>query len=334
MTVLVISSKVDAHITWVTDHLDQVGHPWVRLNTEDFATNVTLTIAPSSGRGTVQIADSGKTLALTDVKSVWYRKPEPLELAHFELERAGLDYVEAEFNEVVQGLYALLQGVKWVNNPLTTKLTHRKPFQLKIASLLGLQTPRTLISNSEPDVLEFARSLDGDLAIKSLSSLSVTSRVPDTTTQYGLFTRRVTKGELSSISSHIPHMPTVYQEYVEKLYELRVTMVGQKCFACKIESQNTEFGKEDFRIDTQAARHTAYELPADIVERLKAYMAVMHINFGCFDIIRAVDGSYVFVECNPNGQWLWIEKEIKAGIPAAIAQLLVTGTVTPAVTPN
>ena len=324
MTVLVISSKRDAHVTWVTDHFDRIGHPWVRINTEDFATNISLSVDPSSGNGSLAIKDSGRKLDLAAVKSVWYRKPDPLELSHFELDQAGLDYIEGEFTEVIQGIYALLHGALWINNPLTTRLTHRKLFQLNTASLLGLRTPRTLVSNIEADVLEFAQALPGDLAIKSLSSLSVISRTPETTLQYGLFTRRLTKQELLSISSNIPHMPTVYQEYVEKLYELRVTMVGDKSFACKIESQDTEFGKDDFRIDTHSARHSRYELPDEIVEKLKAYMAAMQINFGCFDIIRSTDGEYCFIECNVNGQWLWVEKQIDAGIAVALSELLLS----------
>jgi glutathione synthase/RimK-type ligase-like ATP-grasp enzyme len=49
---------------------------------------------------------------------------------------------------------------------------------------------------------------------------------------------------------------------------------------------------------------------------------VLGINFGCFDIIKSTKGEYVFLECNPNGQWLWIEKIIKIGIARALAHML------------
>ena len=53
------------------------------------------------------------------------------------------------------------------------------------------------------------------------------------------------------------------------------------------------------------------------------YLKRMHLNFGCFDFIVTPDGEYVFLECNPNGQWLWIEEEPGMKISEAIAEALI-----------
>jgi hypothetical protein len=37
------------------------------------------------------------------------------------------------------------------------------------------------------------------------------------------------------------------------------------------------------------------------------------LHFGEFDIIKNQNGEYVFLELNPNGQWLWLE--LKSGYP-------------------
>lgn len=301
---------------------DHVGYPWTRINTEDFATNVALTLEPTSGTGTIFVRDSGREVSLSDVKAVWYRKPEPTDLSHFEIEKEGLDYVEGEFNEVLLGIYGLLKDVFWVNNPLASRIIHRKLHQLRVARSLGLATPRTIITNVKQDALNFAEEIGGDLALKSLSSFSVWARKPNETIQYGLFTRRVTREELRSVADKIAYLPTIYQEYIEKAYEIRTTIVGHQCFSCRIDSQSTEFGKDDFRIATHSAEHTAYKLPEIVERRLFKYMVAMDINFGAFDIIRSTAGEYVFLECNPNGQWLWVEKKINAGIGIALAHML------------
>jgi len=36
------------------------------------------------------------------------------------------------------------------------------------------------------------------------------------------------------------------------------------------------------------------------------------------------EGEHVFFECNPNGQWLWIEELTGAQIGKAIAELLLS----------
>jgi glutathione synthase/RimK-type ligase-like ATP-grasp enzyme len=139
--------------------------------------------------------------------------------------------------------------------------------------------------------------------------------------QYGLFTRRVGKDELMRTINKIAHMPTLLQAYVPKASELRVTCVGDKVFCCRIHSQEGELTREDVRFDTRSLRH---ELVHDhLIEKLtRRYMKAMSLNFGCFDIGIVEDGSPVFFECNPNGQWLWIEEMTGAPIGRAIADLL------------
>ena len=45
------------------------------------------------------------------------------------------------------------------------------------------------------------------------------------------------------------------------------------------------------------------------------YLKWMGLNFGAFDFSVDKKGHWYFLECNPNGQWLWIE--IKTGLNLA-----------------
>ena len=44
-------------------------------------------------------------------------------------------------------------------------------------------------------------------------------------------------------------------------------------------------------------------------------MTAFGLNFGCFDVLVTKAGTPVFLECNPNGQWLWVEQ--MTGLPIA-----------------
>ena len=189
--VLIISTKADAHVAPVTRHLDAAGMPWVRVNTEDAARNLELTIEPATGEGKMLVRDSGREIDLQEVQAVWYRKPEPVDVSHFELDRGARDYVESEFREILDNLYALLSHLPWINNPFKTKLAHRKMLQLRVARYVGFNTPPTLVTNNPESALRFAEELNSDLAIKSLGALSVTEGTGAQVT-YGLFTRRIT----------------------------------------------------------------------------------------------------------------------------------------------
>ena len=321
--ILIITSKQDGHVNAVARHFDAAGAQWARLNTEDFSTNVKLSIRPATGSGELILRDSGKAIDLTEVRAVWFRKPEPPVISHFALDQGALDYVEAELNEVLLGLYALLRKATWINDPFATRIAHRKMLQMHVAKQVGFDIPRSLITNDSDAALRFAADLNADLAIKSLSSISVVRPVGNTAAvQYGIFTRRVSAAELGRVKDHIASMPTLYQEFVEKVFELRVTVVGERIFACRIDHRSDDITAGDYRFDTANLTHTPWDCKS-LHAQIRAYMKFFGLNFGCFDIIISKDGRAVFLECNPNGQWAWIENATALPIGQAIAEELI-----------
>jgi hypothetical protein len=46
------------------------------------------------------------------------------------------------------------------------------------------------------------------------------------------------------------------------------------------------------------------------------------INFASIDLIVTPSGEFVFLDLNPNGQWLWLEVELGLPLVAAMADLL------------
>ena len=82
-------------------------------------------------------------------------------------------------------------------------------------------------------------------------------------------------------------------------------------------------GKIDWRQGyDHGLRYEPYDLPNDISEKCIKFLERMRLNFGAFDFIVTPSGEYVFLECNPNGQWLWIEMETGLKISEAIADTL------------
>ncbi len=325
--ILIITSKRDSHIGAVSRHLTQAGAKWVRINIEDFATNVDVEIEPTKGTGVLRLKDSGQVVSLNEVGAVWYRKPDPVVVQHFDLDAAALDYVEAEFNEIIHGLYALLSRAYWINDPFSIRIAHRKLLQLKTAVDVGFAVPTTIVTNKPASAISFAKSVGGDLALKSLGAISVIADEADKIVQYGIFTRRISHDELSEFGDKIGHMPTLLQEFIPKKWELRITCVGNDVFACQIQTREGDITSDDYRFDTSNLEHTAVECP-ELASRMHAYMKFFGMNFGCFDFIVPEHGEPVFLECNCNGQWLWVENLTGQPIGLAIArQLLQHATV-------
>jgi hypothetical protein len=49
--------------------------------------------------------------------------------------------------------------------------------------------------------------------------------------------------------------------------------------------------------------------------------------FSWWDLYVTPQNEYVFLECNPNGQWLWIERQTGMKISTAIAECLMNGEI-------
>jgi glutathione synthase/RimK-type ligase-like ATP-grasp enzyme len=61
----------------------------------------------------------------------------------------------------------------------------------------------------------------------------------------------------------------------------------------------------------------AVELPAAVREGLLALLRVLGLQYGAVDMRRSDDGRYVFLEVNPAGQWLFVER--LTGLPISEA---------------
>jgi hypothetical protein len=173
------------------------------------------------------------------------------------------------------------------------------------------------VTNNPDAAIRFAEQLSSDLAIKSLGALSVTEGT-GAQAAYGLFTRRITRAELEGVKDKVCHLPTTFQQFIEKRCELRVTCVGKEVFACRIEARPGDLTADDYRFDTKNLNHAACVCP-ELKERLHAYMKEFGLNFAGFDFIVSHEGEFVFLEANANGQWLWVENLTGWQIGEAIA---------------
>jgi hypothetical protein len=54
--------------------------------------------------------------------------------------------------------------------------------------------------------------------------------------------------------------------------------------------------------------HRVETLPGPVVDRCLKLLDSYELRFGAIDFVRTTDGRLVFVDLNPNGQFIWLEK--------------------------
>jgi glutathione synthase/RimK-type ligase-like ATP-grasp enzyme len=116
--------------------------------------------------------------------------------------------------------------------------------------------------------------------------------------------------------------PTIFQPYVDKAAELRCVVFGERIFCGKINSQANETTRTDWRAGD--CEHEVFSLPDHVEASIHRLMDSFGINFASMDMILTPEGEFVFLEANPNGQWLWIEQELGLPLVASMADLLTT----------
>lgn len=323
--ILIFTNKEDVHPTPVIECLQKRGVPVFRFNTEALLTDYQFHWWNNDNGCGFKLTNinNGLNIDNTTLTAVWDRRPEsPKELPVESSEEIN-DYNKNEAYGFLRFLRFYLNRVPSVGSIVYDNMAESKMLQLDVARQIGFTIPSTCFSNKKQDILNFALKYEY-IALKIIESDSIFN-IKDNT-QYVFYTQKVRSNSLKDIPDEaFSQTVSFVQEYIPKAFELRVTVVGNKILACKIDSQqqNDETGKIDWRQGYDyGLHHEIYQLPKIISDYCLKYLKMMRLNFGCFDFIVKPNGDIVFVECNPNGQWLWIEVATGLKISEAIADAL------------
>jgi glutathione synthase/RimK-type ligase-like ATP-grasp enzyme len=319
-SILIITNDHDEHADAVIRELNARDVPVFRFHPEEFPHACSLSLDIRDGRVQGEIRSGSHAVALDDICAAWYRRARNLfEGRRLSLTSEKLDnYVRAQTTATLAALCECLDTL-WVGHPHKLRRAEVKALQLVKASEAGLKTPHTLISNAQAQVRMFVDALGNEeCAVKPLVALGVTDangyRLPLTTT--------LPSGHsLDSVAA----APTIFQPYVEKEFELRCVVIGERIFAAKIDSQATAATRVDWRAGE--AEHEVFALPEQVEASIRRLMASFGLNFASLDMIVTPEGEFFFLELNPNGQWLWLELELGLPLVASMADLLTTHVV-------
>lgn len=329
--ILIITNKGDIHCNPVIKHLQRNGDKYFRLNTESLLTDYLISFSYKDQSVDLHIENkiNGKTLSSKEVISVWERRPNSPVLPEINNEKIKL-VVEDEANELTKWIRHFFINCRMIGSSVWDRPNESKLRQMDLASRVinelrsEIKLPHTLLTNSKKDLEQFSNNKK-EIVLKPISADGL---MLDDKLEIPFTSRKVNSKNINVITQDdLELCPSFMQEYVEKNYELRITVIGEKILCCKIDSQKLPKGngREDWR---EGYEHGLSEVeewidcPDEIQEFITLYMQKMNLNFGCFDFIYAKNNSFYFLECNPNGQWMWLEEDLGIPISESIANFL------------
>ncbi len=313
--------STDDTIDWLLHY--QV--PFYRLNDEDLLNHSSIRFYfdnDSGGMAFELIDENNNRINSKNIKAVWYRKFNFLQLTgaftHI-LKDYGNDISKQyskEFYETTRLLFKCLSSKKWLTHYLA--IAPNKVDVLSKAKKCGLDTPNTLITNNKKDLQSFTKDYQEVIAksVKDADFLNFKGNI------ISLYTTPIMR-----FQKVIPKRFgfTLFQERIEKKFELRIFYLNKVFYSMAIMSQLDPQIKDDFRNynTTSPNRWVPYELPNKIKDKLILLMEDLNLNTGSIDMIVNKQNDYIFLEVNPTGQFGMISKTCNYPIEKEIAKFLI-----------
>lgn len=191
---------------------------------------------------------------------------------------------------------------------------------LTLAKKSGLTIPPTLICSNKESLSDFLKSYS-PVIVKAISEAPSLSNFNEWHTY---LTHKIEIEDLDSLPNIFP--PTCFQEMIPKEYEVRVFYLEDKCYSMAIFSQKDQSTQVDFRNYNleKPNRNVPYILPKEISKKIEILMNEIGLNCGSIDLIKDLNGNYVFLEVNPVGQFGMVSHPCNYYLEKKVAEYLIS----------
>lgn len=311
--VLILAGRFDPTCDLVVEELNRRAVPVFRADMAEFPLRLTLAARLSGDAWHGTLSNNRRTLDLDTVRSVYYRRPTRPTLA----EGMTAEARKVAETEARWGFGGLLSALpcRWLPPPGRAADAEYKPLQLRVAAEAGLSVPRTLITNDPDAAKDFGDSVGGPLIYKPFFHVRGSVR-GQTVAVYASVVR----------PDDLPHPDIattahLFQEWVPKAYEVRLTAVAGRIFAAEIHA-DSEAGHIDWRSDYDSHTYKVCEPPAEVAAGVRRLLDRLGLPYGAVDFVVTPRGEWRFLEVNPGGQYGFVEQATGLPITAAICDYL------------
>lgn len=310
--ILISSSSLD-ELSWrpVANNLSTRGYEVLVYEADKVATGeVPFRVKVDDSR--MEVCYGGNRLDLHKIAAAWRRRPNMF--IPDQTDWVKQFQLDEERKHMQSALWSAIPEEAWLNSPSRMRKAEDKIGQLLVASELGFDIPKTIVSNSWAAVND---GLPEDIILKMHFGV-----IYGAENIRALYTTRFVNSPEELPLSDNP-FPGYWQPYLEKAREWRITVVGDEAFDVSIYTD--ERAKDDWRKpeNTTGIIYRREQFPDDQKEKCFKFLGHYGLKFGAFDFVEDSEGKITFLECNPNGQFGWLEERLNLPISSAISDELV-----------
>jgi hypothetical protein len=279
----VVAPPRDPHAEVIQRLLHQSGVLSARTSLADWSNHGIAWTSPDEMLMTIE----GEDVVIDSSTTVWWRRPGWFENAILEDDELALARDEAAI--IFPGALDAA-AVRWVDGPWVTTRSGNRLVQLRTAHAIGARVPDSLATNSTGAAKSFIQ--DGVTLAKTIS------------TGPGLapFVDRVEDGDMALVRS----APVLLQRVIDARADWRIVTVGESSVGWR--RPRVDQSHLDWRVDDpEGSQFIQAAIPGAWAELANAIRLALGLSFSVQDWLEVDDEPWVFLEVNPQGQWLFLE---------------------------
>lgn len=322
--ILILSTNIHELSTEdVMDWLHYWKSPFVRVNGESITEDNFYLHIGNDGARDYAGALTGKT---PPVAVVWYRRWH--KRLSVEALKPALDtdavvnlrkHLNNEIGIVTNFFFNQFPNASWIDPPRQVHLNKLTVLSLAVAS--GLTIPDTIVATTKKHVEDFFQK-HPRLITKPIGEVTVFSTHNE---HFGMDTKEIDLETVRNLGSDT-FFPSLVQALIVKEFDIRIFYLDNTFYSMAILSQRRKASSIDFRnYDYQNPdRKLPFKLPENIENKLRKLIEKVNLQHCSIDMIKSIDGQYVFLEINPVGQFGMVSKPCNYHLEMQVAQYLKT----------
>jgi glutathione synthase/RimK-type ligase-like ATP-grasp enzyme len=243
-------------------------------------------------RGTDRLlASEGEYVAVSDASVLWFRRTSGRQRLRWPIDdERAVSIVDNDCRSALAGLLTTQFAGTWISTPDATFRASDKIGQLDAARGCGWRVPRTLVTQSRAAVIEFFEACNGSIVAKTVAGAP------------GPFLETVKLVDPRAYDKEtFAAAPAIFQEYIPGDRHLRLNCFGDESHAALIDSPKLDWrGNLDVPISRYDVEPALHRDVRSVLDRLELAMGVV-------DLKLTPEGEVVWLEVNPQGQFLFLD---------------------------
>jgi len=291
--IAIVSFKDDFHSLVIRHALNQftdVICDIIEVDRQYSKPSITWSISQYQDKATIMNSD-GSNVPIESLDVIWWRRGNRHQQISSEInEPEHIQIINQScYDSLLGNLYTRFYGT-WISDPIATLTSSNKLIQMQSAKKAGFLIPETLVTQNPFELRKFKEKI-GKVILKPVQS-SLFRAIP---------TQMLTDVHIDKDES-IMSCPVIYQQYIPGRRHLRVNCFGRDTHAVELESSDL-----DWRLDLNNASMNIVNLDKEIEESLYRVCDDLGLSMGIFDLKITPKGEIVWLEVNPQGQFLFIQ---------------------------